>query len=496
MPNTQEWQSENSVRAFPFVSALDDGLPRDFIADLRFFPDRWTQREVYLSSVSYSVANDQYSLELKYVDDSTQAIQGVLGRLLDGASRINRPSYLFTGESVLAFSPGKSWEDPSWMYADPDVPEDTTKNFSADQTLIESELVNPGPKTIRRIFIAGEPIPDPSTWGRGVEQKLIGGYNVNLGRSSNELSVGNITNNNTPSLPFIEISVEGGGGLGYPPDSAQDRVVRTLNGIEADSQGNVKLSAQDCLNIFAPKNTPHHLQASSDCLPCCGCDQYRAFSAAISRRSAKLKELCDLLGQAITANVALYNDAVAKINENRLPIVRIRNMRVYSDRFRISVQNICSIPVYAHVGISVGGGLVSISDFQPEEVELIRTLNEIQDNPLPPTNKDYNNTNPDMPAGSWTAYIVGPGSQGSTIYPIQPGSYSDITFTLTSPGAIDLRDMNLVFNIQSNGLYGADLTYGCKKDVYSGRVVEDPYLPQPSCSGGDTQVRYKIVPTV
>jgi hypothetical protein len=238
-------------------------------------------------------------------------------------------------------------------------------------------------------------------------------------------------------------------------------------------------------------------------LPCCGCDAYRAVSAAISRRSQILKGICDELTSMILANAQLYNNAVQKINESRNPIVRVRNFRVYQQYFKISVQNVCAVPIYAHIGLSVIGGSAASQDFfipggsDYSEQNLIRTdFSDLA--PLPSTTKDYVNQNPEIPSGLFLYYVLGVQSTTSVSEPIAPGSYTDLTFMYS--GSTDLRSSGLTIRVESNGIYGGQRngdewvgTYGCKKDTYSAKVVEDAPLINEVCGNIVSSTNYKII---
>jgi hypothetical protein len=251
------------------------------------------------------------------------------------------------------------------------------------------------------------------------------------------------------------------------------------------------------------------VQLLSDCLPCCGCEKYRSYTAAIERRSRKLKEVCDLLTQMVTANTELYNEAVRKINSERRPICRVRNLRVFEDQFRLSVQNTCSIPIYVNFRLSVIGGFAiepqsfSILEFEPsleadKPALMYSSIDELP--PLSITTKDYYNENPELPSGFFGGFVVGSNSEYGDIKPIMPGSYTDITF-YANFSVFDLKNNNLTIRCESNGLYGGTVnedgewigTYGCKKDVWIARYEYGPILQSKSCEGEViTRQTYKV----
>lgn len=527
MTNTQEWQQENSIRAFPFSESIlnfdeNEALPRDFIVDLRFFPDRYTQENIYLYKVEFNSVNNQYNLEFRYFGEIEQtAISGVLYRTGENNQSLVGKKLVISGGasnpySVCVFTPGKLWDpifsegmqtEYFWIQ---EVGEENdgiyTKLFlNPLESALDNSIINPGPKTIRRIFIdsLSQPIPPSSLWGKEVEQKLFAGYNIEFEKN--------------PTNSVITIHARGGAGEGYP-EKEDDLVLRNLNTVYANSNGEIKLNPKDCLyKIEQPaigtqvglegeqlNNVENTVQLFSDCLPCCGCDAYRVVSAAISRRSQILKGICNELTSMLLANAQLYNTAVQKINESRNPIVRVRNFRVYQQYFKISVQNVCAVPLYGHIGLSVIDGLAASQDFfipagsgGYSEQNLIKTnFNDLP--PLPPTNKDYINQDPEIPTGLFTYYVLGVESTESVIQPIPPGSYTDLTFMYS--GDIDLRSSGLTIRVESNGIYGGQLvdggwqgTYGCKKDVYSAKVVEDAPLINEVCGNVVSSTNYKII---
>lgn len=530
MTNTQEWQQENSIRAYPFSESIlnfdeESGLPRDFIVDLKFFPDRYTQSNVYLFKVEYNENTNQYTLEFRYYGDFEQTAiigtvyrsgennESIVGRPLAISGAPNNPY------SVCVFTPGKLWDpiltegnqiEYFWIKEVGELEEGvyTKIFFDPRASSLDDSVINPGPKTIRRVFIdqSSQPLPPLSEWGKEVEQKLVAGYNIEFTQN--------------PETGAILLNARGGKGEGYP-DRDKDLVLRRINNVGANSHYDVKLQPKGCLSkVERPSlgvqvglegeqtgNIENTLQLFSDCLPCCGCDAYRAVSEAISRRSKLLKGICDELTAMLAANAQLYNSAVEKINERRDPIVQIRNFRVYPKYFKISVQNVCSVPVYAHIGLNIIAGTASSQSFRIPNSSQYSELNLIANNfsnlpPLLATDKDYLNGNPEIPSGQYTYFVLGSESTTSTKQPIPPGKYTDITFEYTGSLA-DLRDSGITIKTESNGIYGGQLndsdpptwvgTYGCKLDVYSAKVEKDIPIVSENCGVVTVTQGYKIV---
>ena len=530
MTNTQEWQQENSIRAYPFSESIlnfdeDSGLPRDFIVDLRFFPDRYIQSSVYLFKVEYNENTNQYTLEFRYYGDLEQtAIVGTVYRSGENNESIVGKSLAISGApnnpySVCVFTPGKLWDpvltegnqaEYFWIKEVGQLESGiyTKIFFDPRASSLDDSVINPGPKTIRRVFIdqPDQQLPPVSEWGKEVEQKLVAGYNIEFTQDT--------------ETGAIILNARGGKGDGYP-ERDTDLVLLRINNTIADNENNVRIQPKGCLSkIERPslgiqvglegeqtENIENTLQLFSDCLPCCGCDAYRAVSEAISRRSRLLKGVCDELLSMVAANAQLYNSAVDKINERRDPIVQIRNFRVYPKYFKISVQNVCSVPVYAHIGLNIVSGTASSQDFSIpnssgySEINLI--ANSFSQLPsLATTDKDYLNQNPEIPSGQYVYFVLGSESTLVSRQPIPPGKYTDLTFEYTGSLA-DLRDSGITIKTESNGIYGGQLnssdpptwvgTYGCKLDVYSARVEKDIPIVSENCGVVTVTQGYKIV---
>lgn len=538
MKNVQEWQQENSIRAFPFSEKTisQDGIPKDFITDLKFFPDYAENNSVYLSGVIYNSENDSYVLEFRYIYNSEIAIlSNSLNRtkavVIDGVTSyvdragdqitINYENSIKSGltgypekYAICMFTVGGSWNSAL----------QNLSNLGPSLSEIDYSTINPGSKTFRRVFIERNPgyitgsnvsfyvapsIPPETEWGKEVVQKISAGSNIVLSTDSVDPSLITIS-----ALPISR----------NPDAELEDLTLKFINNVGPDDSGKFKLNTRGCLTkIERPEirfsgDSPdeqqdikvlNSVQLLSDCLPCCGCEKYRAYTAAIERRSRKLKEVCDLLTQMVTANTELYNEAVRKINSERRPICRVRNLRVFEDQFRISVQNTCSIPIYVNFRLSVIGGFAiepqsfSILEFEPsleadKPALMYSSIDELP--PLSITTKDYYNENPELPSGFFGGFVVGSNSEYGDIKPIMPGSYTDITF-YANFSVFDLKNNNLTIRCESNGLYGGTVnedgewigTYGCKKDVWIARYEYGPILQSKSCEGEViTRQTYKV----
>jgi hypothetical protein len=525
----QEWQSSNLGRFFPFSEKISQAnaafvIPTDFFLDLTFFSDYYYNNDIYISSINYSTSSDEYAITINYISDNSVAISQAVPRTISGVSRVGKRTSIRASHgtpdivgnnnnySVCCFTPGPAWDriinEPSTL--------SNILNLNKTESAIEESICTPSANTLKRIFIEPslanvktntvyvKPLPNKDLWGREFHQRIIQGSNIIITQDAedkNSLIISALPNKN-------------------PANALEEHGIKFINDIGPVSEkGQFFINTKDCLKkIEKPFDTAtltkieNHIQLLSDCLPCCGCEKYRAVSEAITRRSKKLQEICDLLSSMITANTQLYNDAVIKINSSRIPITRIRNLRVYEDRFKISVQNACVFPIYAQIGISIIGG----TGIEPNNFGIVEE-NSCYYSGIPPllpssfpsltgTSKDYLNVLPDVAAGDYRGFVSSSDSTSSNIIPISPGSYTDLTFyvknsALLVPG-FDLRDNGLKIICESNGVYGGQYdssgtswigTYGCKKDKWCARCDIGVPIITNSCGVTRTRDTWNIV---
>ena len=494
MIDVQEWQQENSIRAYPFSGSIFNqtgSVPPGFIVDVRFTPDRG-DTNVYLSYVAANLTAGTYTIKFSYVSDNSQAIYFVANMSLPIGQEASIVDQGTNPYSSALITPGPQWPTGAWAQTQGAYNGSISSYecfFNASQAQLDSSVVNPGAQTLRRIFIQPDPhlsatsqvpaIPPQSAWGKNVHQQILGGYNIS------------ITPDTVDPTVLVLDSVPGAGD-GYVPPGEGGGIISINGEYGTSTTSSLNLTTQDCLmHVENPVATnsngvtsavPNTIQIISNCIPCCSCEQYRAVSAAITRRSSKLSAMCNSLSSMIVANAALYNEAVAAINANRIPIAQTRNFRVFQNSFKITVQNVCNIPLYINFCVTVVSGLT----INPTLFGLYETGSVTNDigtlAPLAGTSKDYTNLTPDLPAGEYPYF---------TNTPVNPGSYQDFTFVYTG-GVFDLRATNLTISVQTNGIYGALKTYGCKKDVYSAQVVESAPITSNNCSTPVTINTYAI----
>lgn len=310
MAELQEWLTENSQRAFPFKSetlASGNSLPVDLIADLKLFlPGKGVSR-AYLSRIDYSSSSDSYTFCFRDPSSGQELLSGSATRLKNADSRIFSKVSIGSAADVCLLTPGALWNDPTWNGAG-----DWSKGFNPSDSEIEPSLIICGPSTFRRIIV--EDVPD----SRGDElvmnaaQSVIGGYNMEF----SEISYPGYSSND------VHIDVRPGAGLGFAPAAERELFVTTINGVVPDKSGNIVLGAVDCLSvgrvIVDGEALPSTLQISSNCAPCCGCENYRKVAAAINRQSSVIRDLNSEIAGLQSSALALYSKALGAIRARRL----------------------------------------------------------------------------------------------------------------------------------------------------------------------------------
>ena len=491
----QEWQTANLDVAFPFASRQEDGgLPTGFIVDLRLFLTGTEKIEADLSTVSYDHELDSYTLTFSDPVEGTVLIEGSIGRLSSsGSSIVGSKQCIASGAKVCLFTPGPVWDSPSWGGED-----SWSLSFASKEARILSDQVNPGPSTLRRIFVEGS-VPDESGWPRGGVQKIIGGNNISLSFNGGRSII---------SVPdVIEIDAVGGGGMGYPTTgSAKIDYLATFKGKGPDTNGNVTIEGFDCLRVAQPKlgsgePIPNTVQIESDCLPCCTCREYLNSSRAIGRRSAKIKDLCDLLASEMQNSANAYNLGVSAINKGRKPLVVVRSVRVGASTISFAVQNVTGIALYAYVAVRIeysdfvlGGMTVSQPNVQIVDGggsnvhaavlahrETLQPMPfDVSENPLAGIPEVR------FPASPATLLCVGEQKNDPGFFPIFPGGIVEVRLVFpeieeamagaTTPAG-SVAAAHPIISFSSLAVYGASKSFACSADFYRAKVIENN-LPQ------------------
>lgn len=512
MIQNQEWLTGNLETQFPFAescTAAAEPVPSDLFVDMRLFLGGMSSMDVYLSEISYDLDTDSYEIVFSTAD--SEAIRGTLSRLDGGFSRVFRKQSFTEGPKICLFAPGPKWDDPSWAGAS-----SWTKNYTMDSGKVEPTLINPGAQTFRRIFIDGQPIPPENEWPYGVSQKLLAGYNLAFTRGTGNYPVAFPFGEPVEPEEFIEISAEGGLGAGYAPTDSTIDYIATISGAAPDAEGNVNLNAVDCLRVTQPRinDLPidHTLQILSDCQPCCPCAEYRKVSKAISRRSAKMVDICLLLNRILNDSATAYNEGVKIINRLRQPIVRVRNVRALATNLVFSVQNVSTSELFAYIGINYTPDDIGSFEIAGDQGHVI--LGEVPRGSLPAM-KFSPGENPDglrpvLPYPIKEILTVGETTSAGPFSPIQPGSSVDVSLSfpliethiseLIAGGATTTELLNASlpgtqphFVFQTFASYGSSKGYSCSIDKYGVQIVPAPTIPDVSIENCKLQVQTKFV---
>lgn len=492
-------------------------MPTDLLVDLRLFLTGSTEVDVYLKNLSYDATADVYTLTFSDTATSTTLLTGQLSRLFpSGQTRVFKKATIAAGIKVALFTPGKLWDTPDWNGGG-----DWSKDWTPTESAIETSLVNPGPKTFRRIFIDGLPIPDEVDWPYGGTQRLTAGYNLQFGGDEGRIPSFSFAN---PELNgVVDLVCAPGLGLGFPPlpDVGAIDYLATFNSQGPDNRGNINITPQDCLRLVRPRledgtPIPHRLQFASDCAPCCPCSEYLHVSRSIGRRSAKLKDLCNDLNDTKVGNATVYNDAVAEINAKRHPLVVVRNVRALGSHIIFTVQNMTDIPLFAYVAFNVveaphDFGSIALTQDNVVSVNQsgVGTIYEAVENdrfnlPRLPF-QESENPSATFPTLNFTSEFgqillcVGEYTQSNHFSAISPGGMVEVNLFfptveddlegLTDPDDVkshSIAGMAPVLKFRSATVYGASLSYGCATDLYQCKIVEIPTEPDPFVDRCDT----------
>ena len=119
----------------------------------------------------------------------------------------------------------------------------------------------------------------------------------------------------------IRISAEAGSGNGIVPCSSvllpyiDDIPIYSINGVQPDSEGNVNLTGDDCIDVAEYTDDDSHigLQLTSICAPCCDCEDYYKVLESIHARFKKEPKLLVEGFSAVSLNgVYTYTESDGK----------------------------------------------------------------------------------------------------------------------------------------------------------------------------------------
>lgn len=429
--NTQEWLSANRNRQFPFAertaseSPETPQVPKDFLLDLQLIISPYESEEVHLISVTFDSIGDTFDLTFLAKNGGDQeeiTFSGIDRRLSLGESDAGKKRSATQDHRVLMFTPGESWDSPVANGL-----EDGETEFAEGVARVHPQRVHSGPDTFKGFYLTApyysagsvleeedETVPGDAEMPGVESQTLMAGYNLTFSGSSADT---------------ISISMIPGAGEGvYPcPDRECHPPILSINSVRPNSRGSFFLSPYDCLRLGGTGEVDEFdvplnngVRIFSDCLPCCQCKDYTMVARAISRQSAKLKDVNNELNQMIECAQLSYDEAVSLINAQSPGLVSIHSIQGYPSRIYFTVQNLSSTPLYAVVSVNIPEG--SDVTYGPDD----RIMNGVQ-NTMPPltglaaTSSDTDLTDPEDSEG-WVDYdLTFTVGYGDDFSPIPPG---------------------------------------------------------------------------
>lgn len=350
MQNTQEYLSENSQRNYPFrasINGVSPAVPKGFILTLRLFITGDQETTAWLSEIIYTQNTDSY--KLTFSNAAGVILDGDISRLDSGSSRNAKKSVIGSGQKVCIFTTGDLWDSPSWNEEG-----NWTITITEAGGLVEPACLLPGPATLRRIIIDGIADPLAGIYPKNVTQSIKGGYNVSLSLSNNLYLIENDGS--------ITIEAGNGLGLGSLPLEEVDVTLCTINGVGPDSNGNVNLTAEDCLRVLVPmsggQKIENTLQIESDCMPCCPCESYQRMSKSIERRANDIQSQCESIAATQLDAAVAYGigDNYIKANKRspkQTPLVIARDIMVDKNTITFTIQNISNYSLYPYMSVTL-----------------------------------------------------------------------------------------------------------------------------------------------
>lgn len=385
MDNSQEWQTSSTLRRFPWAeidrtahdSIADEDLrnfERELFLDLRLFLSAWEEVDVTIAYMEYTgtASDDTWEIIVAAKSGATTVFHtiGVERRLDPGTSDVGKKRYAYgTSQGVnqvLTFIPGPAWDDTTILggvAGDPFVIDFTA--LSEDErglSQIHPTNVNTDIRGFRGFYltapyydsngdevISDEAIPDEREMPDVTFNRFQAGYNIQLGASGDELS--------------IDLVAGAGEGL-YPCEDADCKPqVRFINGVAPNEDGNVTFEFYDCLRHSALNEVDESfnpvtngIKVYSDCLPCCACDDYNNVSRAMSRMSAKFKDVNKEMNSMLRYAQESYDEAIELINEQSPGLAIVHSIEVLPASICLYVMNVSNLPIYAALSIDLPDG--------------------------------------------------------------------------------------------------------------------------------------------
>lgn len=302
-----EWLNSNSQRAYPFRenASLQDGqgtitLPNYLIVDAVFCiaQGQVSEAAFYLTKMIY--AGDYVTLHFGSTfneDNPSESELKSLGSVtIVLADAVPYSSYRLSG-------PDDYYEDANCKIVIGDaqrLAEDIPAGvylFTWDTAPFESHVVRPSLRAVRALQAVNG--GDISGYVRG-HVKLVSGNNIKLTAIGNDT----IRIDAISSSGFVDACVCDGSFPVYGP-------VKKINGVTPDSEGEIRITAGDCIKIDTGSS---ELTIRDSCsVPCCGCDELAALVSNMSVADSAISRMTSNLDRLSEKQTAFYNAVIMSL---------------------------------------------------------------------------------------------------------------------------------------------------------------------------------------
>jgi hypothetical protein len=212
-------------------------------------------------------------------------------------------------------------------------PMDWPVYFEPENACLDGRTLEAIPKHVKQFAIVTD-LSDPDEdelIDTGTNVVFEGGYNSQLNQLEDEEV--ELNADGLPAIRLIEVEFEAGLGLGRFPCEPES-LIKQINGVGPDARGNIILDATGCKRIhrpITPSETPSEadvdlatLVASSDCGPCCDCQDFINVYEAIRRLDARYRELgqrAEAVRDQFRANRERWNSGLTCRQDNNIQSV-------------------------------------------------------------------------------------------------------------------------------------------------------------------------------
>lgn len=498
MSNYQEWLTSNKQRRFPLADADADALSaissiaeplEEFLLDLRLFTSPYESVNIFIKTISLSGDGLNYTLDFGDVGTGDTILTGTVPvQESPPASDEGKKRYFTDGPMVVLFVPGASWNDPSLMGLAPGGSLSFATTDERDGMRIQQTNVNTDIRSFKGFYLVApfydsagnlveidEAVPAEDERPTPTYNVMEAGYNIAFAADDDGEVV-------------IDLQAGAGAGL-YPCQETDCRPkIRKINGVTADDGGNLSLEFYDCLRHSALNETDpetlepvtNGLKLHSDCLPCCNCEDYNHTSLAISRQSAKLKDVNDQMVAMLQKSQKFYDEAIALMNAQSPGLIAIYNVDIQGFRICFDLMNVSNLPAYAVISINDTPAVVDLT-IEPGQTNVVAGA-ETSSPPLTGlsgSSKDSGITDP-ADSDGWTDYGLTATVGTGAFTAIPPAGIGRVCFY--SPGIKTIFDdlSNICENLQvyfggslGEALLAADGDYQSLKTQYDTLSIVD-----------------------